>query len=94
MGLLSALGRNGGRMLQRSWPQVANAASPIGESLTQRQMQILRLAGQGMPEEQIAQVLQVEPRMVRALMGRANQKMGVSPDYGGWSDGLLPPGMF
>ena len=94
MGLLSALGKGGARMLERPWAKMANAASPIGDVLTPRQMQILKLYGAGVSEQEIARVLQVEPRFVRMLLGRANQKLGAPDDYTGWSDGMLPPGMF
>lgn len=94
MGLLSALGKRGTRMLDRPWPQVGNVASPIGDSLTVRQRQILELAGDGLDAAQISRELRIPIELVDMQLSRANGKIGANPQYRGWNDGLLPPGMF
>lgn len=94
MGLLSALGKRGARMLERPWTQPLNVASPVGESLSSRQMQMLELSAAGKSDEQIAALFGMEPKLVEMILGRANGKVGAERGYRGWSDGMLPPGMF
>lgn len=94
MGLLSALGRNGARMLERPWAQPLNVASQVGEALTSRQRQMLELAGRGLDDAEIARLLQVDPKFVEMVLGRANGKLGAERAYRSWSDGMLPPGLF
>ena len=65
------------KLLQRISHDRAPTAAGVGESLTERELTVLRLAGQGLSNREIADSLVVSPRTVQSHMANIFSKLGV-----------------
>ncbi|NLV75006.1 MAG: response regulator transcription factor [Chloroflexi bacterium] len=65
------------KVLQRISHDKAAPQAPSDDLLTERELDVLRLAGQGLSNREIADALQVSPRTVQTHMANIFGKMGV-----------------
>jgi len=65
------------KLLQRISHDRAPATAGVGESLTERELTVLRLAGRGLSNREIADTLVVSPRTVQSHMANIFSKLGV-----------------
>lgn len=65
------------KLLQRISHERTPAVAAVGESLTERELTVLRLAGRGFSNREIADNLVVSPRTVQSHMANIFSKLGV-----------------
>ena len=65
------------KVLRRVVPSEAGADAPANEALTDRELDVLRLAGRGLSNRQIAEELVLSPRTVQAHMANIFGKLHV-----------------
>jgi NarL family two-component system response regulator LiaR len=65
------------KLLQRFSADHSSTTAGVGESLTERELSVLRLAGQGLSNREIADSLVVSPRTVQSHMANIFGKLGV-----------------
>jgi Response regulator containing a CheY-like receiver domain and an HTH DNA-binding domain len=65
-------------LLERHQPQVIEAGEPVSDPLTQRELEVLQLAAEGMANKQIALALNISEHTVKFHLSSLYAKLGVT----------------
>jgi DNA-binding NarL/FixJ family response regulator len=65
-------------LLERHQPQVIEAGKPVSDPLTQRELEVLQLAAEGMANKQIALALTISEHTVKFHLSSLYAKLGVT----------------